>query len=114
RLYAYRFGVYRLFWLLRSVDIDADTETRYHVHLERPHSEHVVLVSSEKLDEHPGWEEMAQDQLLVCDPDDVDNPRVLPLLGERAEGIEFVPLDSGELSGAERGRWAAERAAAGF
>src|SRR5213076_3068224 len=38
RLYAYRFGVYRLFWLLRSVDIDADTETRYHVHLERPHS----------------------------------------------------------------------------
>ena len=35
-------------------------------------------------------------------------------LGEQAEGIEFVPLDSGELTGAERGRWAAERAAAGF
>jgi glutamine amidotransferase len=114
RLYAYRFGVYRLFWLLRSVDLDADTETRYHVHLQRPHSEHVVLVSSEKLDDRPGWEEMGQDQLLVCDPDDVDNPRVQPLLGERSERIEFVPLDAGELSGAERGRWAAERAAAGF
>ena len=25
RLYAYRFGVYRLFWLVRSLDLDADT-----------------------------------------------------------------------------------------
>jgi predicted glutamine amidotransferase len=114
RLYAYRFGIYRLFRLVRSIDFDADTETQYHVHLERPHSEHVVLVSSEKLDGRAGWAELAQDELLVCDPADPDHPRVERLLGERAEGIEFVPLDSGELSGAERGRWAAERAAAGF
>ncbi len=114
RLYAYRFGLYRLFWLLRDLDLDANTETRRHVHLERPHSEHVVLVSSEILDDRPGWAELGQDELLVCDPADTDHPRVERLLGERAEGIEFVPLDAGELSGAERGRWAAERAAAGF
>jgi predicted glutamine amidotransferase len=114
RLYAYRFGVYRLFRLVRSLDIDADTQTRYHVHLERPHAEHVVLISSETLDDDPGWVELGQDELLVCDPDDPDHPRAEPLLGSRAEGIEFVPLDSGNLSGAERGRWAAERAAADF
>jgi predicted glutamine amidotransferase len=114
RLYAYRFGIYRLFWRMRSVDLEADTETHYHVHLQRPHSEHVVLVSSEMLDDRPDWQEMGQDELLVCDPADTDHPRIERLLGESAEGIEFVPLDSGELSGAERGRWAAERAAAGF
>jgi predicted glutamine amidotransferase len=114
RLYAYRFGLYRMFWLLRDLDLDADTETRRHIHLERPRGEHVVLVSSEVLDDRPGWVEMGQDELLVCDPDDIDHPRAQPLLGERAGEIEFVPLDAGELSGAERGRWAAERAAAGF
>jgi predicted glutamine amidotransferase len=114
RLYAYRFGVYRLYRLVRSLDLDADTQTHYHVHLERPHAEQVVLVSSEVLDGDPGWIEMGQDELLVCDPGDTEHPRVERLLGARADGIEFVPLDSGNLSGAERGRWAAERAAAGF
>jgi hypothetical protein len=74
----------------------------------------MVLVSSEQLDNRPEWTELGQDELLVCDPDDPDNPRVERLLGARADEIEFVPLDSGDLSGAERGRWAAERAAAGF
>ena len=55
-------------------------------------------------------EVVGQDELLVCDPADPDHPRVERLLGERADEIEFVPLDSGSLSGAERGRWAAERA----
>ena len=73
-----------------------------------------MLISSETLDDDPGWVELGQDELLVCDPDDPDQPRADPLLGSRAEGIEFVPLDSGNLSGAERGRWAAERAAADF
>jgi predicted glutamine amidotransferase len=114
RLYAYRFGVYRLFRLVRNLDLDADTQTHYHVHVGRPHAEHVVLVSSEVLDRDPGWVELGQDDLLVCDPDDPDHPRVERLLGSRADEIEFVPLDSGNLSGAERGRWAAERAAAGF
>jgi predicted glutamine amidotransferase len=114
RLYAYRLGVYRLFRLVRNVDLDADTQTHYHVHLERPHAEQVVLVSSEVLDGGQEWLEMDQDELLVCDPDDTDHPRVERLLGAAADEIEFVPLDSGNLSGAERGRWAAERAAAGF
>ena len=60
------------------------------------------------------WTEFGQDELLVCDPADPDHPRVQRLLGDRADEIEFVPLDAGELSGAERGRWAAQRAAAGF
>jgi predicted glutamine amidotransferase len=114
RLYGYRFGVYRLFALVRSLDLDADTQTHHHLHLERPHGEHVVLVSSEQLDDRPEWTELGQDELLICDPADADHPRVERLLGERADEVEFVPLDSGNLSGAERGRWAAERAAAGF
>jgi predicted glutamine amidotransferase len=113
-LYAYRLGLYRLFWLVRSVDLDADTETHYHVHMERPHAEHVLLVSSEKLDEEQPWTEFGQDDLLVSDPSDPDHPRIQRLLGDRADEIEFVPLDAGGLSGAERGRWAAERAATGF
>jgi predicted glutamine amidotransferase len=113
-LYAYRFGVYRLFALVRSLGIDADTQTHHHLHVERPHGGHVALVSSEELDDRPEWTELEQDVLLVCDPDDPDNPRAERLLGARADEIEFVPLDSGELSGAERGRWAGERAAAGF
>ena len=92
-LYAYRFGVYRLFWI-------------------RPHD--AVFVSSEALDDRPEWAELDQDELLVCDPARAAEPRVERLLGKDADGIEFVPLDSGRLSGAERGRWAAERAAAGF
>src|SRR3989441_5499347 len=114
RLYAYRLGLYRLYWLVRNLDLDADTGTHHHVRMERPHAEHVVLVSSERLDSEQPWIEFDQDELLVCDPADPDHPRVERLLGERAEKIEFVPLDVGELSGAERGRWAAERAATGF
>jgi predicted glutamine amidotransferase len=114
RLYGYRFGVYRLFALVRSLDFEADTQTHYHLRLERPHGEHVVLVSSEKLDDRPEWTELGQDELLVCDSADPDHPRIERLLGARGDDVEFVPLDSGNLTGAERGRWAAERAAAGF
>jgi len=113
RLYAYRLGVYKLYWLVRDLDLDADTETHHHVHMERPHAEHVALVASEKLDGAEPWIEFGQDELLVCDPTDPDHPRAERLLGKRADEIEFVPLDSGSLSGAARGRWAAERAAAG-
>jgi predicted glutamine amidotransferase len=114
RLYAYRLGVYRLFWLVRGLDLDADTETHHHVHMEQPPGAHVAMISSEKLDETQPWIEFGQDELLVCDPADAEHPRVERLLGDRADEIEFVPLDSGSLSGAERGRWAAERAASGF
>jgi predicted glutamine amidotransferase len=114
-LYAYRFGLYKLFSLVRNLDLDADTRTHYHLHLERPHGEHVVLVSSEKLTEAEPWSEFGQDELLICDPADPDHPRVESLLGERAAEIEFVPVDAIEgLSGDERGEWAAQRAAAGI
>lgn len=112
RLYAYRLGLYELFWLVRNLDLDADTRTHYHLHLERPHGEHVALVSSEKLTEAEPWGQFAQDELLICDPADPDHPRIERLLGERAHSIEFVPLDRFEhLKGAERGEWAARRAA---
>ncbi len=114
RLYAYRFGIYRLYWLVRNLDLDADTRTHYHLHLERPSGEHLALVASEQLTDDEPWEEFAQDELLICDPDDPDHPRIERLLGDGAEGIEFVPLDAGELSGAARGEWAAQRAATGF
>ena len=114
RLYAYRLGVYDMFWLVRNLDLDADTRTHYHLHLERPHGEHVVLVSSEKLTDVEPWRQFEQDQLLVCDPADPDHPRMERLLGERADAIEFVPMDSLEhLGGAARGEWAARRAEAG-
>ena len=56
RMYAYRFGVYKLFWRLRSMNLDADTQTRFHLHLERPRGEHVVLVASEELTEERALE----------------------------------------------------------
>ena len=114
RLYAYRFGVYRMFWRLRALNLDADTETRLHLHLERPRGEHVVLVASERLTKDEAWREFGQDELLVCDPGDPDHPHIQRLLGPRADSVEFVPLYPGELSGAARGEWAAQRAATGF
>ena len=115
RLYAYRLGLYELFWLVRNLDLDADTRTHYHLRLERPHGEHVVLVSSEKLTNAEPWTAFGQDELLVCDPADPDHPRFERLLGERADEIEFVPVDAIEgLTGVKRGEWAAQRAAAGI
>src|SRR6266511_2750430 len=114
RLYAYRLGIYDLFSLVRNLDLDADTRTHYHLHLERPHGEHVVLVSSERLTAGEPWGALEQDELLICDPADPDHPRVERLLGERAQEIEFVPLDHLEhLRGEARGEWAARRAEAG-
>jgi predicted glutamine amidotransferase len=114
RLYAYKLGVYDLYWLARNLDLDADTRTHYHLHLERPSGEHVVLVSSEPLTDSEPWGVFGQDELLVCDPGDPKHPRIERLLGDRADEIEFVPLDHlDHLRGAERGRWAAERAATG-
>jgi predicted glutamine amidotransferase len=114
RLYAYRLGIYDMFWLVRNLDLDADTRTHYHLHVERPHGEHVVLVSSEQLTEDEPWGAFEQDQLLICDPADPDHPHVERLLGPRAGEVEFVPLDSLEhLRGEARGEWAARRAEAG-
>ena len=114
RMYAYRFGVYRLFWLARDLELDADTATHHHVHLERPSGGHQVLIASERLNEGEPWIEFGQDEMLICDPADAEHPQIQPLLGERAADVEFVPLDSGELRGAARGEWAAQRASTGF
>jgi glutamine amidotransferase len=114
RLYAYRLGLYELYWLVRNLDLDADTRTHYHIHLERPHGEHVALAASERLTENEPWHAFDQDELLICDPADPDHPRIERLLGERALGIEFVPVDpEAHLTGAERGAWAARRASVG-
>jgi predicted glutamine amidotransferase len=114
RMYAYRLGLFELFWLVRNLDLDADTRTHYHLHLERPYGEHLVMVSSEKLTETEPWGEFAQDELLICDPADPDHPRVERLLGDVADSLEFVPVEGPEeLTGAARGRWAAQRAAGG-
>jgi predicted glutamine amidotransferase len=114
RLYAYRLGLFELFWLVRNLDLDADTRTHYHIHMERPHGEHVALISSEKLTENEPWREFDQDELLVCDSADPDHPRIERLLGARAGEISFVPVEAEErLRGEERGAWAARRAASG-
>jgi predicted glutamine amidotransferase len=114
RLYGYRLGLFELFSLVRNLDLDADTRTHYHLRLERPRGEHVVLVSSERLTEGEPWGAFEQDELVICDPDDPDHPRVERLLGERAGEIEFVPVEPPEeLTGAARGEWAAQRAAVG-
>jgi glutamine amidotransferase len=114
RLYAYRLGLLEMFWLARNLDLDADTRTHYHLRLERPHGEHVVLVSSEKLTEDEPWGEFRQDELLICDSADPDHPRVERLLGDLADRIEFVPFDhQGQLTGKARGDWAAGRASSG-
>ena len=113
RLYAYRFGLYEMFRLVRNLDLDADTRTHYHVHLERPHGEHVAMASSERLTEGEPWEPFGQDELLICDPRDPDHPRIERLLGDGADSVEFEPFEPDrELAGAERGSWAAEQARA--
>jgi predicted glutamine amidotransferase len=91
RLYAYRLGVFELHWLARPGQ---------------------MLVSSERLtDEH--WHDVRQDVLLVCDPNDGDEPHAERLVGDavvaRARIDEFKQGD--ELQGSERGDFAAKRAA---
>lgn len=93
RLYAYRFGVYELFWLVRNGE---------------------VMVASERLTDDEPWTAFEQDELLVCDPADPEHPRLGNLLGDRADEVEFQPVDAGALTGAARGEWAAQRAAEGF
>lgn len=114
RLYAYRFGVYEVYWRVRSADLDTDTKTSAHLHMDDPHGGQVVLVASERLTDDEPWTALGQDELLICDPSQPGHPRLEHLLGERAAGVEFEPLDAGTLSGAARGEWAARRAAEGF
>jgi predicted glutamine amidotransferase len=91
RLYAYRLGVFELHWLPRPGQL---------------------LVASEKITDEP-WHTVQQDVVLVLDPHDLEEPHAERLLGEevvaRADIREFK--EGQGLRGAERGAFAAERAA---
>jgi predicted glutamine amidotransferase len=91
RLYAYRLGVFGLHWLPRAGQL---------------------LVASERVTDEP-WHTVQQDVLLTLDPDDLEEPHAERLLGDevvaRADIRKFH--EGTGLRGAERGAFAAERAA---
>jgi glutamine amidotransferase len=90
-LYAYRLGLFELHWLARPGQL---------------------LVSSERLTDER-WHDVRQDVLLVCDPRDPEEPHAERLVGDDAMArARIEPIDDGsELSGRERGDFAAQRAA---
>jgi predicted glutamine amidotransferase len=91
RLYAYRLGIFELHWLPRPGQL---------------------LVASERVTDEP-WHTVQQDVLLTLDPDDLEEPHAERLLGDevvaRADIRKFE--EGAGLRGAERGAFAAERAA---
>jgi predicted glutamine amidotransferase len=92
RLYAYRFGLFDLLWVSRPGQL---------------------IVSSEKVTEDEEWHTVEQDVLLVVEPGGgLAEPHAERLLGdELAATARLDPLNQGaELTGADRGRFAAERA----
>jgi predicted glutamine amidotransferase len=90
RLYAYRLGLFDLYWLARPGQL---------------------LVASEELTDEP-WHCVKQDVLLTLDPDDLEEPHAERLLGdELVARAEIRKIDQApHLRGAERGAAAAERA----
>ena len=92
RLYAYRLGIFDLHWLARPGQL---------------------LVASERLTSDERWHSVQQDVLLVLDPNDPAEPHAERLVGDelvaRADIHKFE--EGTELRGAERGAFAAERAA---
>jgi predicted glutamine amidotransferase len=91
RLYAYRLGLFELHWL---------------------HRDGQLLVASEKITDEP-WHTVAQDVLLVLDPDDLEEPHAVRLIGDQALATARIrKLEEGQdLRGEARGALAAERAA---
>jgi predicted glutamine amidotransferase len=91
RLYAYRLGIFGLHWLPRGGQL---------------------LVASERVTAEP-WHTVQQDVLLVLDPDDLQEPHAERLLGDDVVGrADIRKFEEGSgLRGAERGQFAAERAA---
>jgi predicted glutamine amidotransferase len=91
RLYAYRLGLFGLHWLARPG---------------------ALLVASEKVTDER-WHTVQQDVLLVLDPSNLDEPHAERLLGdELAARARVVKVREGaDLRGAERGSFAAVRAA---
>ena len=91
RLYAYRLGIFELHWLQRPGQL---------------------LVASEKVTGEP-WHTVQQDVLLTLDPEDLEEPHAERLLGDEivAEADVRKFEEGSHLRGAERGAFAAERAA---
>jgi predicted glutamine amidotransferase len=91
RLFAYRLGIFELHWLPRPGQL---------------------LVASERMTGER-WHSVQQDVLLVLDPDDLEEPHAERLLGdELVAAADVRRFDEGvHLRGAERGAFAAERAA---
>jgi predicted glutamine amidotransferase len=91
RLYAYKLGIFDLHWLARPGQL---------------------LVASEKLTDEP-WHSVQQDVLLTLDPSDPVEPHAERLLGdELVAKADIQKFQEGQhLRGAERGAFAAERAA---
>jgi len=91
RLYAYQLGIFSLHWLARPGQL---------------------LVASERITDER-WHTVAQDVLLTLDPGRLDEPHAERLLGDAL--VERAEIDRLEeqthLRGAERGAFAAERAA---
>jgi hypothetical protein len=92
RLYAYKLGVFELHWAARG---------------------RCLVVASERLTESDTWHSVQDDVLLVLDPRDLDAPHAERLVGDEwLARAEIDPLDQGKhLRGAERGEFAAQRAA---
>jgi glutamine amidotransferase len=92
KLYAYKLGVFELHWATRGDQL---------------------VVSSERTTEHDTWHSVQDDVLLTLDPNDLDSPHAERLVGDDwVQRAQIDPLDAGNgLKGAERGRFAAERAA---
>ena len=91
RLYAYRLGIFELHWLARPDRL---------------------MVSSERVTDE-AWHTVQQDVLLTLDPANAEEPHAERLLGDAlVERAEIDPLEEqAHLRGAERGAFAAERAA---
>src|SRR3954452_14913697 len=92
RLYAYKLGVFDLHWAARPG---------------------ALVVSSEKLTRGASWHSVQDDVLLTLDPRNLDAPHAERLVGDDwVARADIQPLDAGTgLRGAERGKFAAERAA---
>jgi predicted glutamine amidotransferase len=91
RLYAYRLGIFDLHWLARPGQL---------------------LVASEKVTDER-WHTVQQDVLLVVDSERLDEPHAERLIGDDAVArADIRKFDEGVgLRGAERGEFAAARAA---
>jgi predicted glutamine amidotransferase len=91
RLYAYKLGLHELHWLRRPGQL---------------------LVASERIT-NEAWHDVRDDVLLTLDPDYPDEPHAQRLVGDDAVARADIKdsEEGAELRGADRGAFAAERAA---